>query len=371
MSLADEPGVVARLLDHIDHETTDLSGGVWREPVANYTSPERFEAELRLFRRTTTAFCPSVALPDPGSFIARDAAQVPILAVRGADGKVRAFRNACRHRGAQLAQGAGCKSAFTCPYHAWTYGLDGRLRGVPHEYGFPGLDKDLHSLVPVSCVERHGMVFIAQDGPISESDIDDVPADLLGPEWRLLSAADGGEMPVNWKVVTEGVLEGYHIRATHAETFYPRQYDNLTLVEPFGGRGSRITFPYKAIEKQRPVAESERGTRGGLTHVYHLFPNVSVATFPTHRSLTIFEPVTIDRTRTVSYTLTDRPADEEGQKAVTKGRDFVTDGVREDRDVQIAVQRGIAAGANTHFTFGLFEGGIARLHKHLSEALAS
>ncbi len=78
--------------------------------------------------------------------------------MRGNDGQVRAFRNACRHRGTQLTSGAGCEKAFVCPYHGWTYGLDGALRHVPHEYGFLGLDKSERGLVPVECVEQNGIV---------------------------------------------------------------------------------------------------------------------------------------------------------------------------------------------------------------------
>jgi phenylpropionate dioxygenase-like ring-hydroxylating dioxygenase large terminal subunit len=367
-ALADDPTVIARLLAHIDAGGTDLSDGVWREPVSHYLSPDRFQAEItQVMRRTPTPFCPSAALPEAGSYVARQAALTPILAVRGQDGQVRAFRNACRHRGVQLVEGAGCKSAFTCRYHAWTYGLDGRLRGVPHEAGFPGLDKASHGLVPVGVREVGGIVFVTQDGPGPDADLDLVP-DLLGDGWRYVSAGDQ-DIPANWKIVTEGVLEGYHIRATHAETFYPRQYDNITLVEGFG-RHSRVTFPYRAIERLREAPAEARRCDGVLTHVYHLFPNAAVATFPTHRVLTIFEPLAIDRTRMVSYTLTNRPDDPESLSAVDKGRDFVTEGTDEDREVQSAVQRGLAAGANTHFTFGLFEGAIARLHKHLAEALA-
>src|SRR5436309_9219134 len=117
-ALATEQTIVQRILDHIDRKTTDLADAIWREPVENYTSQARFEAELATaFRRTPTPFCPSAALIEVGSYVARDAALTPIIAIRGSDGKVRAFRNACRHRGVQLADGAGCKKARTCRYH--------------------------------------------------------------------------------------------------------------------------------------------------------------------------------------------------------------------------------------------------------------
>src|SRR5689334_21297336 len=116
-ALLDDAAVVARLFDHIDRGSTDTSEGVWREPVANYRSPERFAAERVLLQRGTSAFCPSASLPDVGSYLARSAGGTPILAVRGEDGRVRAFRNACRHRGSRVADGSGCEKAFVCRYH--------------------------------------------------------------------------------------------------------------------------------------------------------------------------------------------------------------------------------------------------------------
>ncbi|HKA30525.1 MAG TPA: aromatic ring-hydroxylating dioxygenase subunit alpha, partial [Candidatus Binatia bacterium] len=89
--LSDDPTVVQRILDHIDHQTTDMSDATWREPLAHYRSEERYAAELALvLRRYPTPFCPSAALPESGSYVARDAAGTPILAVRGSDGRVRA-----------------------------------------------------------------------------------------------------------------------------------------------------------------------------------------------------------------------------------------------------------------------------------------
>lgn len=362
MPFADDATVIARLLDHIDKGTTDLSEGVWREPAANYRSPERLAAEIALMRRTPTPFCPSAALPEAGSYIAREAAGTPVLVVRGADGVVRAFRNACRHRGVQLVDGAGCKSAFTCRYHAWTYGLDGGLRGVPHEYGFPGLDKSAHGLAPMKAVEGGGLVFVTQEGGAEP----DVMPDVLGEEWRLAGAGEQ-ELPFNWKIFVDGLIEGYHIRSTHPETFYPRQYDNVNVVE-YWGRNARVTYPYKTIERLRNAPAGERCATAVTTQVTHFFPNAAVATFPTHRTFTVLEPLAVDRTRNVSFTLVNAAAAEPSEK-VSKRQDFVAEGVKEDREVGIAVQRGLASGANAHFTFGLFEGALRHFHSNLAQAI--
>jgi len=368
-TLADDPSVVQRLFDHIDRKTTDTSEASWREPVENYLSQERFAAELEVLRRTPTPFCASAALPESGAYVARAAAGTPILAARGSDGQVRAFRNACRHRGTELASGSGCTKAFVCRYHGWTYGLDGRLRHVPDEHGFPGLDKSARGLVPLAPVERQGVVFVTQQGLAPDPSLDELPP-LIAPSLRLLGTNER-EVPANWKILVEGFLEGYHIRWTHPQTFYPVQFDNLNVVESFG-RNSRIAFPYKAIHRLRALPPAERTADGKLTYVYHLFPNVMVATFPQFVFLVVLEPVALDRTRFITSVLTDRPEhDGEAEAASKRGADLVGAGGAEDNEVACAIQRSLASGANEFFEFGRFEGAIAHFHRTLDAALGA
>jgi nitrite reductase/ring-hydroxylating ferredoxin subunit len=144
--LASDAAIVERIHMHIANGTTDLADGTWREPVANYRTTERFVAEIDVFRSRPVALCPGAALAEPGAYLSRDAGGTPVVAVRGDDGVVRAFRNVCRHRGAAVVCGAGRATALACPYHGWTYQLDGRLRGVPHRHGFPGLDLDANAV---------------------------------------------------------------------------------------------------------------------------------------------------------------------------------------------------------------------------------
>jgi phenylpropionate dioxygenase-like ring-hydroxylating dioxygenase large terminal subunit len=367
--LADDQTVVQRILDHIDHGTTDVSDASWREPVEHYRSEERLAAELELFRRHPTPFCPSVALPEAGSYIARDGAGTPLVVVRGSDGQVRAFRNACRHRGTQLADGSGCAKAFVCRYHGWTYGLDGRLRHVPHADGFPGLDTEHRGLVPVETTERHGLVFVTQEAPqLTEPSLDEIRG-LITPDLQLIRSNEN-ELPVNWKILVEGFLEGYHIRTTHPGTFYPVQYDNLNLVETFG-RNNRLTFPYRSIEKLRALPPAERRVKRALTYVYHLFPAVMVATFPDNITIVVHEPLACDRTRVLSFTLTEaRERQDDGRAAPARANDFVLAGAVEDVAMACAIQRGLASRANAYFEFGRFEGAIAHFHRSLDAALA-
>jgi phenylpropionate dioxygenase-like ring-hydroxylating dioxygenase large terminal subunit len=370
MGLLSEDALVARVLEHIDAGTTDLAADVHHVPVDHYASPERLSAELsRAFRRTATPFCPSCALPEAGSFVAREAAGVPLVATRGTDGVARVFLNACRHRGMQVAEGSGCKKVLTCRYHAWTYGLDGALRGVPDEHGFPGLDKGAHGLVPVKAVEQDGLIYVTLEGEAGPDPALGEMSGLLGKDSRLVDH-NSIEMDANWKLICEGFLEGYHIRATHPETFYPRQYDNLNVIEAWG-RGNRVTFPYQAVEKQRAFPPGQRRAGGGMTSVWHIFPNVVISTFPKTRKITIVEPLGPARSRLETFVVTDAPQTEEDTRLVDISRDFVAAGAAEDRMVVSAVQKGLASGANAVLTFGLFEGALTHLHREVEAAISA
>ena len=365
-SRTDDSAVAQRVLEHIRRGTTDAGAEVWREPVANYLSEERFARELALLRRTPVPFCPSAALLEKGSYVARAAAGVPILAVRGADGTVRAFRNACRHRGTQVAQGAGCAKSFVCPYHAWTYELDGRLRHVPHEDGFPGLDKSSHGLVPVATQESLGVIFVNQDS--SNSAIDALP-ELLAPG-REVFAYRESELEVNWKIFLEGFIEGYHIRYTHPESFYPYGFDNLNVIDLYG-RSGRITYPFRRIRKLAKVEHRKRRVAGLLTYVYHLFPNVLVTILSRHTNLVVLEPLAPGRTRQHTWTIANDP----GEAALAEARRdqaFVGNtGALEDRAVVESIQRGLRANANQAFTFGRYEPLIVHFHRTLNAALGA
>jgi phenylpropionate dioxygenase-like ring-hydroxylating dioxygenase large terminal subunit len=366
----DDRGVAERVLGHIRDGTTDRGTEVWREPVANYRSRERFERERELLRRSPAPFCPSAALPDAGSYVAREAAGTPLLAVRGRDGRVRAFRNACRHRGMPLACGSGRVGGFVCPYHGWSYRLDGRLRHVPHEDGFPGLDRERHGLVPVAAEERLGLVWLTQEPPSSVADPDRGLPELVSDEQALMEANES-ELDVNWKIQLEGFIEGYHIRFAHPESFYPYGFDNLNVVECCGAN-SRVTYPFRRIEKLADVPPADRRVDGLLTYVYHLFPNALLTVLSRHTNLVVLEPLAVDRTRVVNYTLTNRGGGAEAADLAARDAGFVSQtGAAEDVAIVRAIQRGIGSGANEAFTFGHFEPAIVHFHRTLGAALGA
>jgi phenylpropionate dioxygenase-like ring-hydroxylating dioxygenase large terminal subunit len=256
-----------------------------------------------------------------------------------------------------------------CGYHGWTYQLDGKLRHVPHEHGFPGLDKNLHGLVPVRAEERLGLVFVTQDEPALCNDSPDELPDLISPEQQLFATSER-VTEANWKILLEGFIEGYHIRPTHSETFYPYGFDNLNVVETFGPN-SRVTYPFRRIGKLSAVPPEERRVDGLLTYVYHLFPNVLITVLSRHTNIVVLEPLTLESTKVITYSLTNRGSDQaEMRREAERDAEFVGEtGASEDRAVVCAIQRGIASGANESFTFGRFESAIVNFHRALGAAL--
>jgi choline monooxygenase len=362
--------VIQRVLDHASAHTTDLGERVRRVPVEDYRSQQRFEEEMELFKRLPMVYCPSAALAENGAYVARTLAGVPLVAVRGNDGVVRTFHNACRHRGMMLAEGEGKVGGFVCPYHAWAYALDGSLRNVPGTQGFPGLDLNSHGLVQVLTEERGGLVFVTQKEPLSAGALASLP-ELMAPGQEVFEYSSFTD-EANWKLLLETSMEGYHIKALHRTSFFPFGFDNLNVVETFGNN-SRIVFPFRRIEKLRDIPRENWRADGMLTYVYQLFPNTRLATLSSHYLLVILEPETVSRSRWIIYRLRPPSADAQAIDLEKSKRDaaFIKDnGVVEDRGAACSIQAGMAGSSNSHFTFGRFEKSAVHFHEQLAAHLA-
>lgn len=362
--------VADRVLTHIRDKTTDRGTNVWQEPVSNYLSEDLFRKELDVFKRMPTVICPSAALIDVGSYVTAEVAGIPLIFVRGKDRKIRAFKNACRHRGTQLVDGSGCTQAFVCPYHGWAYRLDGVLQTIPHEDGFPGVCKSELGLAEIAAEERYGLIFVSfQDDGMELSDIGFLEH-VIGEDQQVLTT-NTSIIDANWKIHLESFLEGYHIKYAHPETFFPFGYDNLNLVE-FCGRNARVTFPFRRIEKLSSLPKKEWSVAGNLTYVYHIFPNALVTVLSHHTNLVVLEPLNIGQTRSTIYRFANASAGADALERAKRDASFVADtGVTEDLAVVTGIQRSVNSGANSHFVFGHFEEAIVRFHKNLDRLLAA
>jgi choline monooxygenase len=377
-SVADDVEIVRRIFAHIDEGTTD-EGDAWREPVENYLDPIRFTKELEVLRSFPSVYLPSAAIPKAGDHAERVTFGVPLFAVRDHDGRARVFRNSCRHRGMALVEGPGCTHALVCRYHGWTYRLDGSLSHVPHAEAFPDLDMPTRGLVEVDSREVDGLIAIGPlQSPAPGADAamaaltDGSPwRDKLLPADRLFTVRPALRA-MNWKVLVEQFLEGYHIRTTHKDTFFPIQYDDLNVIEAFGPN-TRITFPYQNIERLRDRPESTWNVDHRVTYVYHLFPNVMVATFPNQVLVITIDPIDIDHTTVTIFAMVTPGVAKRvsaNPDASAGARSLLNEGGVEDNEMSEGVQRGLHAGANTFVEFGRHESAIGRFHATLDERLA-
>jgi phenylpropionate dioxygenase-like ring-hydroxylating dioxygenase large terminal subunit len=190
-----------------------------------YTDPRVYEREVeRIFKRTWLFAAHASEVRHAGDYVTAMLLGQPLLIARGIDGGVRAFYNTCRHRGSKVVMEAcGHASAFRCPYHFWSYDLDGALIGVPGEeaYDGSGFVKDENPLIAVRCEEELGLIFVSfgSDAPplrdyLGPAIIDVLATPLANAEFEIVKYASN-ELPINWKVFAENARDGYHVPFVH------------------------------------------------------------------------------------------------------------------------------------------------------------
>ena len=194
----------------------------WTLPAAWYSDEGVYELERdRIFATSWQYAGPAEEVAESGSFFAVQIGHIPVAVVRGSDGALRGFVNVCRHRGHLVVQGVGCRETMQCPYHAWTYDLDGTLRKAPRSEREPAFDPARFSLLPVSVGTWGPFVFVNPDPdalPLEEA-LGELPAVVAtsGLDVDTLRFHSHQPSPVgsNWKIAMENYLECYHCPAAH------------------------------------------------------------------------------------------------------------------------------------------------------------
>ena len=154
--------MLRRLTVHLRDKTTDQADSTMQEPIDNYLDEDVFKSEVDLiFKRIPLPLALSAELPKKNSYKAIDAVGVPVVLTRDAGGTAHAMLNVCRHRGALLCEGRGNARALTCPYHAWSFSMEGELKGVYGESTFGDIDRAERGLIQLACVEKHGVIWVS------------------------------------------------------------------------------------------------------------------------------------------------------------------------------------------------------------------
>ncbi len=338
-------------------------------PARWYTDPAMLALESRsVFGRTWQAVGRADAVATPGSYLAGEIAGEPILVTRDQDGTLRAFSNVCRHRGSLLAEGNGTAPVIRCPYHAWTYTLDGRLHGQPEFEGVENWDRSQIHL-PQYRVETWGpFVFVNQDAhapPLAEV-FGAIPREAaeIGcrPGELRLSARRDYEIACNWKVYIDNYVEGYHLPAAHPSLFRELDYAQYR-VETFRYYSSQIA-PIRPRTGEG-ARRYEFADSNNCALYYWIFPNFMLNVYPDNMSSNLILPLGPDRTLTIfewfSY----------GDAGVAQATiDFSDEIQQEDIRICESVQRGLHSSSYSQGRFSVKrENGVHHFHGLLAEFL--
>jgi phenylpropionate dioxygenase-like ring-hydroxylating dioxygenase large terminal subunit len=314
-------------------------------PWTWYADPEilRREGE-RIFARTWQYVGHTGEVVAEGSFFASLAGQIPVVVTRARDGVLRAFVNVCRHRGHVVASGAGQRETLQCPYHAWTYGLDGALRAAPRSDREPGFDFDDLGLREIGVETWGPLVFVNPDldtPPLADV-LGDVPErlseilDIDSLEFRFRSEF---EVDSNWKIACENFLECYHCPVAHPG------FSAVVDVSPDAYRLESSGLTSTQLGPLRENGGSFLANGDVPRSQFHfLWPNFGLNVFPGQPNLSCgpIIPVGPERTaRFLDYFFA--PGAEQGW--VDELIAFDDQVGREDRALVEGVQRGVRSGA--------------------------
>lgn len=281
MDESDRERILTTLVDHLDNGTTSDAGGIMRLPMSEYTCPQLLEQEQEVFfRKTPLLMGLSSQLPEPNTYWSDNATRTPILMVRDGEGRFRAYANVCRHRGSLVVpEGRGSRSRFTCPFHAWTYGNDGRLLSVNKSRQFGDVSELNLPLIELPAAEMSGTLWVR---PSLGASLDE--AECLGELkkdmvfWNLPEYTHAGQQVIdarlNWKLGVDSYGEIYHLNILHPDTAGREMHGNAQTFETFG-RNLRMVFANKKIDLMRLTMpfQSTWPFKQITSTVYFFYPN--------------------------------------------------------------------------------------------------
>ncbi|WP_426168022.1 aromatic ring-hydroxylating oxygenase subunit alpha [Sandarakinorhabdus sp. DWP1-3-1] len=351
-------------------------------PAWTYRDPEFFAAERALVLRAAwQVVCHVSDIAAPGNWHTLEFLGESIIVIRGDDSEIRAFTNVCRHRGARLVDGAsGCVSKLVCPYHAWTYGRDGRLTALPGRSDYPGLRLEDHGLAPVALEIWQGFVFVRLEnrGPSVATMMQDHLPEVQPHRFadvRPLGRVTLRPRACNWKIIADNYSDGLHIPVAHPGL--KRLFGNSYGIEA-GAHVDRMwgdigpgsgSWSERAYRRLRPRADHLGDAAQDRWLYFKLWPNVAFDIYPDQVDFMQFLPISATETmiREISYAL---PDDRREMKAARYLNWRINRLVNaEDTALVTRVQAGMASASYTQGPLGESEVCLRAFAGKLREAI--
>ena len=413
-AIASEPESVT---DWAKHPSSAASMGLSNgsAPVSDYVGIDHFERERdRAYRRSWLIVARDEDIAEPGDFVKLDIPtfEASVVLTRGKDNTVNAFYNACSHRGVALVtENSGNARTFRCPYHAWTYGLDGALRAIPSEEDFPHVCKADNGLQTIPVEVWNGFIFLNfADNPMPFADfmggMDDVFADMPFSDYPFVIKYSE-DVAANWKLLVNAFNEGYHIPFLHSKTLVPQlvtpdnpylQYHDIRRFGPHSSSTLQRNYDWQpdgpaqlfAMQHMLPTSVPDKDAiaagKAGLTQhpgvnavgisnfgteVITIFPNVILQPLANGFLLFTFWPVAPDRMRVdVRVQSRARPANLREEFAAANMLAATRDVLTEDVTMSQMQQRGLRADGGKKVYFGENEAHLRFFARAVEEFMA-
>ena len=355
-------------------------------PAWVYNHPEMTRLEYeRIVRPSWQIVCHVSSIPASGDYVALDLGPDSVVVVRGSDGRIHAFHNVCRHRGARLLDGQGhCPRMVVCPYHGWSYRLSGELIGVPQRESFPGLDRERFALNPVRCGQALGFVFVSLAGepPPLEDTWGGIGEELAA--YRLEEMVACGPITTehweaDWKIAMDNYLESYHVPIGHPglnRMFTPDYEDQRRLAHGVarGNSWMREALSPRWSERMYQtlvgrVSDSLPESHRRCWRFYSVLPNLGVDVFP--EQMDFFQVLPNGPGRCIIRGCSLALPDERREMRLVRwlGARLNHEINSEDRRLCARVQRGLGSGSYEPGPLSLLESWMLEFHELLRERI--